>query len=550
MDLEPDPEEGNADDGEYFETDQKSSPPSSPQIHEPGGSSESDHTIVLSSDSDEEEEERGYDVPESSSCWKSTPRDERGERVLIHINTQPITNPEREKTTKRDVPIPLPHSLACREPGKGWTVKTVDGKHYIPCPECQEMVRIVSIVSLKKHMHSSHGESVPAGTCWHCQLCLASSNINHKVHPSDVINHMSQKHRINIRGPMSHPAWVPTDSSAKTFICPECRIHVPTRKLKNHMKFYKLSTGRQVAYPCSLCPKTERKIHVDDLQDHLKFLHGIFDEKAEKEKKSNMHKQFQSKDCIQCKGCKNPVNQKNLKKHLDKCQGLTFCGDCKEHILVQDLPSHSNSNCGKSAPKTTLTTNLNPPQPQCPDLIDNAFIQCKGCRNQVKKVNFVKHLDRCQGFGFCRGCNQRVLVQKLSAHRRCGKLTPTIVAEPQVPELIDDMSYSTLGAVSLPGKGPPKKAVQINLLQKQESTFYQENSVDSDSPTLQKPNEVLMSRIGQHATSNSNEAKGPTILWSPSSLEKRNVQSGSKDGSAWKRKKTTVEEVNLTQIPS
>merc|ERR1712080_808569 len=95
-------------------------------------------------------------------------------------------------------------------------------------------------------------------------------------------------------------------------------------------------------------------------------------------------------------------------------------------------------------------------------------IQCKGCRNQVKKINFAQHHEKCEGFRFCRGCKQRVLVQELPAHRNCGKITLLNVSEPQVPELIDDIAYST-SASSVSRIGTPK-AVQINLLQKRELT--------------------------------------------------------------------------------
>merc|ERR550532_1414980 len=146
--------------------------------------------------------------------------------------------------------------------------------------------------------------------------------------------------------------------------------------------------------------------------------------KTERESKLNTHKQFQSKDCIQCKGCPNQVKKTNMKKHLDKCQGLKFCDVCKEHILVRDLPSHKS--CDKYPAMTTPATNLNPPQPPVPDLM-NTCIQCKGCRNQVKKINFVRHQEKCEGFGFCRSCNQIVLVRE---HRSCGKHTPLDLSEP------------------------------------------------------------------------------------------------------------------------
>ena len=532
MDLEPDPGEDNADDGEYFETDQKCSPESSPEIHELDGSSESDNTIELSSDSDEEEEERGYDVAESPSCWRSTPSDERGERVLIQIKTQPnpTTNHERQKTTKRDVSIPLIPPGPCKDPAKGWTVETVDGKHFIPCPECDEMVRIVGRLSLRKHVRSSHSEENQWGqfsirNYLQCQICPPSSSMKRKIHASDVINHMTQKHRINYRGPMSHPAWVPTDPAAKTFICPECRLPVPILELKSHMKFYTLSTWK-MAYPCSLCPKTKRKdhVHVKDLPNHLTFVHGISQD------------QLPSKDFIQCKGCKNPVKKVNLGKHLRRCRDF----------LVQDHLTHNK--CSQSAalnpPPVTV---MNPPAPYIPLLGDQSRIQCKGCPNQIKKINLTTHLVKCQGFQFCRGCTQSVLVQELSAHRSCGKVAALNLSEPQVPELIDDMASCTPGAVSVSRKGTPK-AVQINLLQKRESKSNQKDSVDSESLTLGKRNEASMLRTGLDATSNS-EAKGETEIWS--SLEKRSLQSGSQDESAWKRKKTaTGEEVDLTHIPS
>ena len=76
-------------------------------------------------------------------------------------------------------------------------------------------------------------------------------------------------------------------------------------------------------------------------------------------------------------------------------------------------------------------------------------------------------------------------MQELPAHRSCGKHTSLNVSEPQVPELIDDMDFSTPGAVSVSRKGTPK-AVQINLLQKRGSTFNPEDSVDSDSPLKEK----------------------------------------------------------------
>ena len=92
-------------------------------------------------------------------------------------------------------------------------METVDGKHFIPCPVCQEKVKIVGRLSLKKHISSSHSKfSRP----WPCQLCRTSGK-HLKIYASDVVNHMSQKHRINYRGPMAHPAWVPTDPSAETF---------------------------------------------------------------------------------------------------------------------------------------------------------------------------------------------------------------------------------------------------------------------------------------------------------------------------------------------
>jgi len=394
-------------------------------------------------------------------------------------------------------------------------VEIVDGKHFIPCPVCEEKVKIVGRLSLKKHISSSHSN---ISRSWPCQLCR-TSGILHKVYPSDVVNHMSRKHRINYRGPMAHPAWVPTDSSAEAFICPECRSYVYTRELKNHMKFYRLSTGRQMAYRCSLCPKIDRKIHVDDLQDHLKFLHGIVDEKLEKrkrveqeekankekkaekrkkaeqekmaakkkkedrEKKSDTQKQLQSKDFMQCKGCPNQVRITNMRKHLSKCQG---------HPKPRPRPSHNK--CDKAPAKPTTATNLDTTKPEVPHLMVTC-IQCKGCRNQVKKINFVQHLEKCEGFRFCRGCNQRLLVQELPAHRNCGKITLLNVSEPQVPELMDDMAYSTSGAASVSSKGTPKAAVQINLLQKREST--QKESVDSDSPLLEKANEAS-TRTGHH----------------------------------------------------
>ena len=381
-----------------------------------------------------------------------------------------------------DVPIPLLPSLPSRDSVKGWTVETVDAKHYIPCPQCQKKVRIIGRLSLKKHLRSSHPEEnwsrFSLRNWLQCQLCPASSSNKNRVHPSDVINHMSQKHRINFRGPMNHPAWVPTDPSAKTFICPECRMPVPIVELKSHMKFYALP----LYYPCSLCPKTKNKalVHLKDLPDHLKYIHGIFDENAEKEKKSDSQKQILSNDYIQCKGCPNPVKKTNMEKHLDKCQGLKFCDGCKEHFLMQDEPAHKN--CNKSDPLTFLATNLNPPKP---DLMDHNCIQCKGCSNQVKKTNFAMHLNKCQGFRFCSGCKQRVLVQELSAHRSRCKTAPPSIPEPPVPELIDDMTYSIPGAVSVSRKGTPK-AVQINLLQKRGSTFNPEDSVDSDSPLKEK----------------------------------------------------------------
>ena len=96
MDLEPGP-----DDGEYFEIDQKCSSRSSPEIQEPDESSESDDIIELSSDSDEEKEERGYDDDaELHGCWGPTPSDERGERVLIHINTET----QKDRSKPRRVP--------------------------------------------------------------------------------------------------------------------------------------------------------------------------------------------------------------------------------------------------------------------------------------------------------------------------------------------------------------------------------------------------------------------------------------------------------------
>ena len=433
MDIEPDPAKSNSDDGEYFESDQVSPP----ENNKNDIALEPVHMIELSSDDEDEdedeEEETRYDA---SGFWRSTPRDER---VLIPINIEQSRQVKHRKSkTATENREPLPPSPPPRGPFKGWTVETLDGKHYIPCPECHEKVEIVGRLSLKKHIHSSHPGAWSRLTSQQCQLCSPSTG--KQVYPSDVINHMSQKHRINFRGPMHHPAWVPTDLSAKTFICPECRSLVPTMELKSHMQFYTLSSGSQMAFPCSLCPKTNRKVrvHVEDFTEHLKSVHGILDDNSEREKTLKTQKQSQIRsDRVQCTGCPNQVKKVNLQKHLKKCQGrFQFCRGCNKNILMQDMAAHSN--CFKSAALTLPATSAS-----------------------------------------------------------CGKLTPLSFSDPQVPELTDDIACSTPGALSLPRK-VGQKAVQINLLNKRDSPFNQKSSkytekgtdaekdVDSDSRPLEK----------------------------------------------------------------
>ena len=248
---------------------------------------------------------------------------------------------------------------------------------------------------------------------------------------------------------MARPAWVPTDSSAKTFICPECRLPVPTTELKGHMKFYTLSTWN-MAYPCSLCPKARRMahVHVNDLLDHLRFVHGTFDQNTtnnllKEETQTNLGK-------IQCERCKISVKKGHLRKHRKRCK--------KYNVLIQNRLETTDEtnldiqcNLSTSAAESSQSRDPTLPKQKTPDPINPNLMKCKGCPNQIKESNYSGHLTRCQGYKVCDSCQQSILLKDFPAHK-CSQnssstnlnRTPSVsLSRPQVPDLIDNTATAS-----------------------------------------------------------------------------------------------------------
>ena len=401
MDLESEAEEVNEEGMcmEYFEPeDVKYSPPPTPELLKPlHGSHLQDPIIEISSDSEEEESgpsqgfgrlsgptprltglnerqqtallELGMNFPEDSPSAASGLQDSPSFAAMqlcqnIPSNTAPRVLKRKAPsglTSAEKLPR-LENAASSSHFEKGWKVETVGDQNFIPCPECKTRVRIMDTSSLPDHLERFHPEQDwdELRNRWHCQLC-ARSRIIHHFPASEVFNHMCTAHKVNLKGPMAQPAWMPTDQSATNLICPECQMKVPTMGMRDHLLYtHKIAQGRMkitFKYDCALCSlktKGDTKVDLLNLVHHLKTIHGKLltrqKKKAEKQKGTKPGEPklwtFLTDNFVKCKECVDTtVKIGNLKKHFTKChQGENIsdglCGQCNQPVSMSDILAH------------------------------------------------------------------------------------------------------------------------------------------------------------------------------------------------------------------
>ena len=337
----------------------------------------------------------------------------------------------------------------------------------IPCPQCHEPVKIKETSSLTDHLKKFHPDQDwnAKQNSRHCVHCPQSKR--HLIYSAkEVFAHMCTVHKINLKGPMAHPAWVPADNSATMFICPECQMPVPTEDLTNHvaqhLRYDCAVTKKQrkvkTAHICGLCTIKTREsntsIDVRHLQDHLEQVHGrppmrssgwIVENSADSHFIPCPHPQCNQNVII--------VNRFSLMTHVKECHpeeqwrrdydyelykwNCQLCPATEAFTLysAEEVFDHMLKNHGYSLRFLNLSTDAK--KKKCLEELPASrkkvwtfyddWVRCKDCPAVLKVGNMTSHFRRCHNDtpsidindGICSTCNKRVKMSLLAAHANC-----------------------------------------------------------------------------------------------------------------------------------